>query len=167
MHPPELPEAPPFTLRTRLLTPLAGGGTRHEADARVEVDATGRIASVAPWTDSDAAPSVVDLRPWVVMPGMVDLHLHLPQIPNAGLGAGLDLLTWLDRYIFPIERDYERRLAEAQVPRALRALAAAGTTTMVAYAALWPDSADACFAAAEAARHPGRDRQGDDGPPHV
>jgi guanine deaminase len=146
----ELPGQPPFTLRARLLTPLGAGGARHEADARIAVDGDGRIARVEPWTDDAAAASVVDLRPMVVLPGMVDLHLHLPQIPNAGLGAGLDLLTWLDRYIFPIERDYDRAAAEAEAPLALRALAAAGTTTIVAYAALWPDSADACFAAAEA-----------------
>ncbi len=107
-----LPARPPFTIRARLLTPLQSGGTRHESDARVEVDATGRLVAVEPWTDAPDAASVIDLRPWVVMPGMVDMHLHLPQIPNAGLGAGLDLLTWLDRYIFPIERDYDRATAE-------------------------------------------------------
>ena len=41
------------------------------------------------------------------LPGMVDLHAHLPQLPNAGLGAGLDLLTWLERYIFPLERGFD------------------------------------------------------------
>ena len=34
----------------------------------------------------------VDLRPWVVLPGLVDLHAHLPQVPNAGLGFALTLL---------------------------------------------------------------------------
>ena len=43
----------------------------------------------------------------VLLPGMVDLHAHLPQLPNAGLGAGLDLLTWLGRYIFPLERRWQ------------------------------------------------------------
>ena len=85
----------------------------------------------------------------VLMPGMVDLHAHLPQIPNAGLGSGLDLLTWLDRYIFPLERAYDRSVAERQAPAAFRAFAAAGTTTVVAYGALWADSTDAAFAAAE------------------
>ena len=47
----------------------------------------------------------------VVLPGLVDLHAHLPQLPNAGLGSGLDLLTWLDRYIFPLERAYGERTA--------------------------------------------------------
>ena len=104
-----IPERPPFTLRARLLTPLGAGGYRYEADARIEVDATGRMAAISPWDAAAAdAHTVTDLRPWVVLPGMVDLHLHLPQLPNAGLGAGLDLLTWLDRYIFPLERDFDR-----------------------------------------------------------
>ena len=96
------------------------------------------------------AHAVLDLRPLVLMPGMVDLHAHLPQIPNAGLGSGLDLLTWLDRYIFPLERAYDRSVAERQAPKAFRSFAAAGTTTVVAYAALWPESTDAAFVAAEA-----------------
>jgi guanine deaminase len=148
--PTPLPERPPFTLRARLLTPLAAGGTLHLPDARVEVDAAGRLAAVSAWADGAADASVLDVRPWVLMPGMVDLHVHLPQIPNAGLGAGMELLDWLDRYIFPLEHAYAREVAEAQAPVAFRALAAAGTTTISAYAALWPDSTDACFAAAEA-----------------
>ncbi|HEX2193871.1 MAG TPA: amidohydrolase family protein [Candidatus Limnocylindria bacterium] len=145
-----LPQRPPFTLRARLLTPLDAGGTLHLPDARVEVDGAGRLTAVAAWTDAPAPGEVVDVRPWVAMPGMVDLHVHLPQIPNAGLGAGMELLDWLQRYIFPLERAFDRDAAKRQLPLALRALAAAGTTTICAYAALWPDSADACFAAAEA-----------------
>jgi guanine deaminase len=146
-----LPEGPPFALRARLLTPLSDGASRYEADALVEVNAAGRMTSVASWSDRDAPPaSVVDARPWLLLPGLVDLHAHLPQIPNAGLGAGLDLLTWLNRYIFPLERAFDRTAAERLAPAAFRAFAGAGTTTVVAYGALWPDSLDACFAAAEA-----------------
>lgn len=146
----DLPVAPPFTLRARLLTPLDAGGFLHLPDARVEIGPDGRLSSVAPWTDADAGQSVLDVRPSVLMPGLVDLHVHLPQIPNAGLGSGLPLLEWLNRYIFPLEQAFDRATAEAQVPRALRTFAAAGTTTIVAYAALWAESTDACFAAAEA-----------------
>ena len=145
-----LPAHPPFALRARLLSPLPDDGLLDEADGIVEVDGTGRIARVGPWrTDVGPGTTVVDIRPLVVMPGMVDLHAHLPQLPNAGLGSGLDLLTWLDRYIFPLERAYDRSVAERQAPAAFRAFAAAGTTTVVAYAALWDDSTDAAFAAAE------------------
>jgi guanine deaminase len=144
-----LPSRPPFTLRARLLTPLAPGGHRYEPDALLEVAADGRIARVGQADESAAPASVHDLRPQLLLPGLVDLHAHLPQLPNAGLGAGLDLLSWLNRYIFPLERDFDRSVAERLAPAAFRAFAAAGTTTVVAYGAIWPHSLDACFAAAE------------------
>jgi len=145
-----LPEHPPFALRARLLTPLGAGGFRYEADARIEVDAAGKLTQVSAWNGSDAAvDAMVDLRPMVILPGMVDLHLHLPQLPNAGLGAGLDLLTWLDRYIFPLERDFDRSAAERLAPAAFRAMAAAGTTTALMYGAVFEPSLDAAFEAAE------------------
>ena len=85
------------------------------------------------------------------MPGLVDLHAHLPQLPNAGLGAGLDLLTWLERYIFPLEREFDdAAAAERLAPAAFRAFAAAGTTTALLYGAVFAPSLDAAFAAAEA-----------------
>jgi guanine deaminase len=146
----DLPGTGPYALRARLLSPLADGGVLDEYDGLVEVDASGRIARVEPWRDEAAPPEAVDLRPMVVLPGLVDLHAHLPQLPNAGLGAGLDLLTWLDRYIFPLERAYGERTASRTAPAAFRAFAAAGTTTVVAYGAIWPESTDVAFAAAEA-----------------
>ena len=144
-----LPERPPFTLRARLLTPLAVGETRYEEDALISVDGAGRLSAIAA-SDGAGGASVVDLRPWVVMPGLVDLHAHLPQLPNAGVGAGLHLLDWLERYIFPLERAFDEATAEVVAPAAFRAFARAGTTTLVAYGAIWQPSLDACFRAAEA-----------------
>jgi guanine deaminase len=159
---PTLPDKPPFALRARLLTPLAGGGDRWEPDGVLEVDASGRIAWVGShdaWRESEthedrgaqgAARELIDLRPLLVVPGFVDLHVHLPQVPSAGLGAGLDLLTWLERHVFALERAFDRPTAERLVPEVFRAMAAVGTTTVVAYGAIWPDSMDAAFEAAEA-----------------
>ncbi len=92
----------------------------------------------------------MDLRPLVVMPGLVDTHVHLPQVPAAGLGAGMDLLAWLERYVFPLEHDFDVPTAQALAPQVYRAMAAAGTTTFAGYGAIWADSLDACFRAAEA-----------------
>lgn len=148
----DLPSAAPFAIRARLLSPLGAGGTLHEPDGLLAVDVDGRIAFVG--AVEDAPPDVVagatDLRPWVLLPGMVDLHAHLPQLPNAGLGAGLDLLTWLDRYIFPLEREFDAAAAERVAPLAWQAFAAAGTTTAMVYGAVYEASLDATFRAAEA-----------------
>jgi len=151
---PTLPVAPPFRLRAGLITALDAGGFRHERDAVIEVDERGRLSAIlgAPRdlpTDLDHGPPLVDLRPWVVLPGMVDLHAHLPQMPNAGLGAGLHLLDWLERYIFPLERAFDEETAARVAPAAFRCFARAGTTTVLAYGAIWEGSMDTCFAAAE------------------
>ena len=147
---PDLPGRPPFALRARLLTPLAPGGTQHEPDGLLVVDAAGRLAYVGPAEDRPAdLDHAVDLRPWTLLPGLIDLHAHLPQLPNAGLGAGLDLLTWLDRYIFPLERGFDEAAAERLAPLAWQAFAAAGTTTALVYGAVYAASLDATFRAAE------------------
>jgi guanine deaminase len=149
---PAIPDRPPFALRACLLSPLADGRTLHQPDGLLEVDAEGRLgyigpAATAPAETLDAAH---DLRPWVVLPGMVDLHAHLPQLPNAGLGAGMDLLAWLERYIFSLERGFDVATAERVAPMAWRAFAAAGTTTALVYGAVYEDSLDTTFRAAEA-----------------
>jgi guanine deaminase len=156
MSGPALPDRPPFVLRGRLLTPLGAGGSAWEPDAALEVDESGRLTFVGPWSTwqeaqdaSSSAIRIFDLRPWLLLPGLVDLHIHLPQFPSAGLGAGLDLLTWLDRHIFPLERGFDVAAAERLAPAVFRALARAGTTTVLAYGAIWHDSLDVTFRAAE------------------
>jgi guanine deaminase len=131
---------------------LSSGGTHHESDGLLVVDDAGRITSVGPAADRPAeAETAVDIRPWVVMPGMIDTHVHLPQIPNAGLGFALDLLTWLDRLTFPTERAWaDPAVAVSLAPRIFEAMAGVGTTTLLAYGAVYEAAMDASFRAAEA-----------------
>lgn len=42
----------------------------------------------------------------LVMPGMVDLHIHAPQYAFRGLGADMELLEWLEHYAFKEEAKY-------------------------------------------------------------
>src|SRR3954453_20466695 len=148
----EFPSAPPFALRGRLLTPLDSGGTRHESDGLLVVDGAGRITFAGAAADrADEAGNAIDLRPFVLLPGMVDLHAHLPQVPNAGVGYALDLLTWLDRVTFPTEQSgSDPAVAADLAPRIFEALARAGKTTVLAYGVVFEAAMDAAFRAAEA-----------------
>ena len=151
--PPALPDRPPFALRARILTPLTDGGTLDEPDGVVAIDASGSLEFVGPAAAAspDLLAGAVDVRPWVVLPGLVDTHAHLPQLPNAGLGFALDLLTWLDRLTFPTERSWaDPAVAERLAPAIFRAFAAAGTTTVLAYGVVYEAAMDAAFRAAEA-----------------
>ena len=82
---------------------------------------------------------------------MVDLHAHLPQLPNAGVGFALDLLTWLDRLTFPTELSWsDPAVVERLAPAIFEAFAAAGTTTVLAYGVVYEAAMDVAFRAAEA-----------------
>jgi guanine deaminase len=148
---PVLPDRPPFSIRARLLTPLDSGSTLHEVDGLLAVDAAGRLSyagstTTAPPGIVDAA---VDVRPWAAMPGMVDLHAHVPQLPNAGVGFALDLLDWLERLTFPTERSWaDPSVAERLGPAIFRTFARAGTTTVLAYGVVYEAAMDAAFSAA-------------------
>ena len=52
---------------------------------------------------------VVDLKGQIVMPGIINSHVHLSQQLGRGLGDDVNLLTWLHERIWP----YESNLTEA------------------------------------------------------
>lgn len=71
---------------------------------------------------------------WVISPGFIDTHLHLPQFDSIG-ADGMPLLTWLDRVIFPAEARWaDADFAGEMAARVARRLLAHGTTTVCAYA---------------------------------
>src|SRR3954466_13915272 len=147
----EFPRAPPFALRGRLLTPLDSGGTRYESDGLLVVDGAGRITFAGAAADRpNEAAHALDLRPFVLLPGMVDLHAHLPQVPNAGVGYALDLLTWLDRVTFPTEQSWsDPAVAAALAPGIFGPFAGAGTPPVLASGVVFEAAMDAPFRAAE------------------
>ncbi len=148
-----LPDRPPFAIRARILSPLASGGTLHEPDGVVAVDGSGALtfAGAAGAAPPDLLARAADVRPWVVLPGLVDTHAHLPQLPNAGIGFAIDLLTWLERLTFPIERSWaDPEVAARLSPPIFRAFAAAGTTTVLAYGVVYEAAMEAAFRAADA-----------------
>lgn len=49
---------------------------------------------------------VTDYGDRLIVPGLVDLHLHAPQYGFRGLGMDLELLDWLNTHTFPEEAKY-------------------------------------------------------------
>lgn len=50
---------------------------------------------------------VIDYTGKVIIPGLVDLHIHASQYPYRGLGMDLELLEWLEQHAFPEEAKYK------------------------------------------------------------
>lgn len=55
------------------------------------------------WSDV----SIEDYSGKLIIPGLVDLHVHAPQYPFRALGMDLELLPWLERYAFVEEKKYK------------------------------------------------------------
>ncbi|WP_414691953.1 guanine deaminase [Paucilactobacillus kaifaensis] len=65
-----------------------------------------------------------------LLPGFIDLHIHAPQWPQAGLALDRPLNEWLDQYTFPLEARYQdTEFAQQVYERLVPELLANGTTT--------------------------------------
>ncbi|MBZ5673630.1 MAG: guanine deaminase [Acidobacteriia bacterium] len=98
----------------------------------------GRIAASGDFETIRAAnPSatITDLRGGFLLPGLIDTHIHFPQLRIIG-GLGRTLLDWLEECALPEEarmadESHARRIAQGFV----HALASHGTTTALVFGA--------------------------------
>ncbi|MDE3245017.1 MAG: guanine deaminase [Acidobacteriota bacterium] len=116
------------------------------------VDDGGRIVASGSF-DGIAAQhphaEVQDLRPHWILPGLIDLHVHLPQYQSVAMD-GLELLPWLDTHIFPAEARFaDAAFAKTAAKRFFADLLSLGTTTAVVYSTIHQEATDAAFGVAE------------------
>ncbi|SCX44896.1 guanine deaminase [Klenkia marina] len=130
---------------TFLDTPVAGSLRALEGVLQVE---DGVVVARGPAEDFPAAD--VDLRGGVVLPGLVDTHVHFPQVRAIG-GLGMPLLDWLDQCALPEECRLASPAYAAEVAAEfVDGLARAGTTTALVFGSHFAPAVDALFT--EAAR---------------
>ena len=125
---------------------------RYLEDGIVLVE-DGRIAALG-----DAAPMLTrlpegtpvdDHAGHLILPGLIDPHIHLPQTQVIA-SHGTQLLDWLQKYTFVEEQRFADPAHAARIARFfLDELLRNGTTTAVVYGSVHAESADALFAEAE------------------
>lgn len=96
-------------------------------DVRVRGD---RIVSVG-GTSRRPAKRTLDLRGSVLIPGLVQAHVHLCQALFRGMADDLALLPWLAERIWPLEGAHDRRSLGASARLGLAEMLRAGTTTIL------------------------------------
>ena len=131
---PSFPDRGPFALRATLVSARADGSFLFEKDGVLEVDASGAITSVGPASAYRGAAPVSDVRPMWLLPGMIDIHGHLPQFPMTGMNAyGLEVMPWIVDVMSPMERMFDGERSRQKSLEYLSLFAASGTTTPVLY----------------------------------
>ncbi len=88
---------------------------------------------------------VRDRRGSVLLPGLVDTHVHFPQTRIIG-GLGLSLLDWLNQHALPEEAFFaEANYARIVAHHFVQELVRHGTTTALVFGAHFPAAMDALF----------------------
>jgi len=127
--------------------PFQGGALRADDDCALVVHdevivARGPLADVRA---HDPTSLVIDLRDGWLLPGLVDTHVHFPQVRVIG-ALGMPLLEWLERCALPEEchlasEDYARLVAE----EFCASLIAAGTTTALVFGSHFSGAVEQLF----------------------
>ncbi len=92
---------------------------------------------------------MIDLRDGILLPGLVDTHVHFPQVRVIG-ALGMPLLEWLDRCALPEEQRLASPAYAATIAGEFVAgLISAGTTTSLVFGSHFASAVDALFAEAE------------------
>ncbi|MFO0822930.1 MAG: guanine deaminase [Gemmataceae bacterium] len=106
------------------------------------IKAFGPFAEVSP---KFSGVPVTHIQNRIIVPGFIDGHIHFAQ--TRVLGAyGLQLLDWLQTWIFPEELKYaDREYAKAAAGKFFDALLAGGTTTCQSFTTSSPVSTEEFF----------------------
>ncbi len=120
-----------YSIRGTILQTPDPGRLEVLRDHVVTVDDAGVITDVGP-DIGERATDLVMLSGTVLLPGLIDTHIHAPQWPQLGTGLDLSLQRWLLEYTFPLEARYSdlafaENVWESMVP----ALLSRATTTAV------------------------------------
>jgi len=138
--------------RAHLLDTPEPGRLRSISDGALVVDGSGRIKDVGAFPvlgPRHDGIEIRDLRPHWILPGLIDLHVHLPQYESVAMD-GLELLPWLNTHIFPAEARFaDADLAQKAARRFFGDLLSLGTTTAVVYSTIHQKATDAAFREAE------------------
>lgn len=92
---------------------------------------------------------IVDYSGKLIIPGMIDTHVHYPQIEMVA-AYGDQLLDWLNNYTFPTEKNFSNPDHALRVANSfLDQLISNGTTTALVFSTVSPVSVDAFFEASQ------------------
>jgi guanine deaminase len=124
-------------------------------DGGLLIDAGGRITQIGRFDEVRTVNphvTVVDRSGCIILPGLIDCHIHYPQALIVG-AFGEELLDWLNKYIFP----EESKFADPEYARMAASLffneeISQGTTSALVFGAHFEQATDIAFQEAEKRR---------------
>ena len=88
-----------------------------------------------------SALKVIDCTDKLIIPGLVDLHIHASQFPYRGMGMDCELMEWLKENAFPEESRYaDAEYASRAYGIFARKMKESATTRAVIFATIHPEA---------------------------
>ncbi len=127
----------PLAAAERIDILITGGTVLTMAGPNIENGSVairnGEIVAVGPSREIDSkytAKTVIRAGGMAVTPGFVNAHTHVPMVLFRGIADDLDLMEWLQNYIFPAEaKNVDREFVKWGTRLAAAEMIRSGTTT--------------------------------------
>jgi 5-methylthioadenosine/S-adenosylhomocysteine deaminase len=121
----------PLLLRGARLVTLDASRRIVDADVLVEEGRIKRVGRSDGRTAGRAKPTTIDCSGLVVLPGLVQAHIHLCQTLFRGLADDLSLENWLAKRIWPLEAAHTEDSIYASAMLGAAELLLGGTTAIL------------------------------------
>ncbi len=136
-----------FTIRGTIMQTPTAEHLQVLQDHVVTVSDDGVISSVVPGSAHEGSVEVTLAEGEILLPGLIDLHVHAPQWPQLGSRLDKPLEDWLFEHTFPLEARFADLSFAAEVwPSLVGGLLGLGTTTAVYYSSIHPGATQALAA---------------------
>lgn len=135
--------------RGHIISPVHEHELKDIRDGVLIVDDRGIIVFCGEWSEFEKKKSslkqVHNYGDKVILPGLIDMHLHLPQVTVTGK-SGEHLMKWLERFVFPSEArcadpQYALRIANWFFDEMVRN----GTTLGVVFSTIHKEATEVAF----------------------
>ena len=73
----------------------------------------------------------IDARNMLVLPGLIDTHVHLAQALIRGCADDASLIDWLKKYVWPLQGNFEAEDGRASAELCMLEMIKSGTTTFL------------------------------------
>jgi len=130
-------------------------GAEYFPDGVLMIDCDGKVMAAGAYKDfanqinQIKNADVVDYTGKLIMPGFIDMHVHLPQETMVA-SYGASLMPWLNEYVFATEALFhDKKTADLLSKRFITDLLVAGTTTAVIHDTIHKVAVEAAFNAAK------------------
>mgnify|MGYP001769931875 FL=1 len=117
---------------------------REVLDGNIYIE-DGKIVEIP--SSRQSADTVIDARGKLVLPGFIQIHVHLNQTLFRGMADDMDVVDWLKLWIWPLEQAHNPDSVYASARLSIAEMCRGGTTTAMTMETM--NHTEAAFLAAE------------------